>query len=70
MIVFVSDARPAFAPACGPHKALPGRPGPGAGGKAGAAVLPRAYHVLGVVKFRGHLYASTGSVPRGGSRTS
>jgi hypothetical protein len=26
-------------------------------------VLPRAYHVIDVVKFRGALYASTGSVP-------
>lgn len=61
--VFVSDARGAFAPARGPHKALPVRPAPGADGRAGAAVLPRAYHVLDVIKFRGLLYASTGSVP-------
>lgn len=61
--VFVSDARGAFAPARGPHKALPVRPEPGPEGRAGAAVLPRAYHVLDVIRFRGRLYASTGSVP-------
>ena len=32
-------------------------------GAGGAAVLPRAYHVLDVIEFRGGLFASTGSVP-------
>ena len=36
--------------------------------RAGAAVLPRAYHVLDVIRFRGRLYASTGSVPPDGAR--
>lgn len=61
--VFLSNPDGSFAPARGPHKALPGRPD--ASGKAGAAVLPRAYHVLDVAKYRGHVYASTGSVPPG-----
>ncbi len=59
--VFVSDKDGVFARARAPHAQLPGRPD--AEGRAGAAVLPRAYHVLDVVKFRGHVYASTGSVP-------
>jgi hypothetical protein len=33
--------------------------------RAGAAVLPRAYHVIDVIRFRGELYAATGSVPPG-----
>ena len=33
--------------------------------KAGAAVLPRAYHVIDAIRFRGALYAATGSVPPG-----
>lgn len=61
--VFVSNREGAFARARYPHAGLPGLPGAGPEGKAGASVLPRAYHVLDVVKFRGHLYASTGSVP-------
>jgi hypothetical protein len=61
--VFVSNHEGAFARARYPHAGLPGLPGAGLEGKAGASVLPRAYHVLDVVKFRGHLYASTGSVP-------
>ena len=32
-------------------------------GGAGAGVLPRAYHVLDAIRFRGRYYASTGSVP-------
>jgi hypothetical protein len=32
-------------------------------GAGGAAVLPRAYHVLDVIEYRGGLRASTGSVP-------
>ncbi len=59
--VFVSDKGGAFARARYPHAGLPGLPD--TEGRAGASVLPRAYHVLDVVKFRGHYYASTGSVP-------
>jgi hypothetical protein len=60
--VFVSDAEGKFAPLRPGHKP----PGvPDAEGRAGAALLPRAYHVLDVVRFRGRLYASTGSVPPG-----
>ena len=59
--VFVSDREGVFARARYPHAGLPGRPD--ADGKAGASVLPRAYHVLDVASYRGHLYASTGSVP-------
>jgi hypothetical protein len=58
--VFVSDANGKFAPTRAPHHRPPGVPsadGPGAG------VLPRAYHVIDVIRFRGRLYASTGSVP-------
>ncbi len=51
--VFVSGTNGAFAPA-----RMPGHRPP-----ATAAVLPRAYHVLDVIEFRGALYASTGSVP-------
>jgi hypothetical protein len=59
--VFISDADGKFARAVGDHFRPPGVPG--ADGGAGAAVLPRAYHVLDVIRFRGRLYASTGSVP-------
>lgn len=51
--VFVSDTSGAFAPARMPRHRPP----------ASAAVLPRAYHVIDVIRFRGRLYASTGSVP-------
>lgn len=51
--VFVSDAAGKLAPPRAPHFKPP----------ATAGVLPRAYHVLDVVRFRGALYASTGSVP-------
>ena len=58
--VFVSDARGVFAPPRAPaHRP----PGPPLDGGAGAGVLPRAYHVLDAIEFRGRLYASTGSVP-------
>lgn len=59
--VFVSDKSGTFARARYPHAMLPGLPN--AEDRPGASVLPRAYHVLDVVKFRGHVYASTGSVP-------
>jgi hypothetical protein len=58
--VFVSDATGRFAPARAPHARPPAAP---VDGGAGAGVVPRAYHVLDVVRFRGHLYTSTGSVP-------
>ncbi len=61
--VFVSDHLGHFAPARGPHLRPPGAPD--AADHPGAAVLPRAYHVLDVIRFRGALYASTGSVPPG-----
>ena len=61
--VFVSDANGDFAPARMPHH-LPPLP-PDDQGHAGAGLIPRAYHVLDVIRFRGRLYASTGSVPPG-----
>ena len=61
--VFVSDAQGRFARARMPGHLPP--PPPDASGKPGAAVLPRAYHVLDVIRFRGLLYAATGSVPPG-----
>ncbi len=61
--VYVSDASGAFAPARMPGHRPPPAPAPGADGRPGAGVLPRAYHVIDVVRFRGRLYASTGSVP-------
>ncbi|MCU0682510.1 MAG: hypothetical protein MUF34_09680 [Polyangiaceae bacterium] len=60
--VFVSDAEGKFAPLRPGHRP----PGvPDAEGRAGAALLPRAYHVIDVIRYRGKLYASTGSVPPG-----
>lgn len=59
--VFISDRNGVFAPPRGPRLRPPGPPD--AAGRAGAAVLPRAYHVLDVIRFRGRLYAATGSVP-------
>jgi hypothetical protein len=62
--VFVSDRAGAFAPPRAPNYRPPGAPDlTSADGKAGAAVLPRAYHVIDVIKYRGGLFASTGSVP-------
>ena len=59
--VFVSSPDGTFAPARMPgHR--PPRP-PDAQGRPGAAVLPRAYHVIDAIRFRGRYYASTGSVP-------
>jgi hypothetical protein len=58
--VFVSDTNGKFAPPSAPHYRPPGRPSLE---KAGAAVLPRAYHVIDTIRYRGHYYASTGSVP-------
>lgn len=59
--VFLSDANGNFAPARG-ERALPPA-APDAGGRPGAAVLPRAYHVIDAIRYRGMLLASTGSVP-------
>jgi hypothetical protein len=63
--VFVSDGRGIFAPARMPGHRPPPTPIVGDGGDtgAGAGVVPRAYHVLDVIRFRGRYYASTGSVP-------
>ncbi len=59
--VFVSSPTGEFAAVRRPAHRPPGPPSPD--GRPGAAVLPRAYHVLDVIRFRGRLYASTGSVP-------
>jgi hypothetical protein len=63
--VFVSDERAGLAPARMPGHRPPLPPSVGDGGDvgAGAGVVPRAYHVLDVIRFRGRYYASTGSVP-------
>jgi hypothetical protein len=63
--VFVSDERGAFASARMPGHRPPSAPSLGDGGDvgAGAGIVPRAYHVLDVIRFRGRYYASTGSVP-------
>ncbi|APR87161.1 hypothetical protein A7982_12510 [Minicystis rosea] len=60
--VFVSDTAGNFAPARMPHHQLPAPP---SDSQPGAGILPRAYHVLDVIRFRGRLHASTGSVPPG-----
>lgn len=59
--VFVSDPSGVFAPPRGPHFRPPAPPDPTS--RAGAAVLPRAYHVLDTIRYRGRMYATTGSVP-------
>jgi len=51
--VFSSDEAGTFAAPRKPHARPP----------ASAAVLPRAYHVIDVIRFRGRMIASTGSVP-------
>jgi hypothetical protein len=62
--VFVSDRAGGFAPPRAPNFRPPAAPDLSSeNGRAGAAVLPRAYHVIDVIKYRGGLYASTGSVP-------
>lgn len=61
--VFVSNAVGEFAKARMPGH-LPPR-APDASGKPGALVLPRAYHVIDAITFRGRLYAATGAVPPG-----
>jgi hypothetical protein len=59
--VFVSDGAGAFARARQPGHRPPAFPTNDGG--AGASVIPRAYHDLDVISFRGRLYASTGAVP-------
>lgn len=59
--VFVSDENGTFARARMPGYKPP--LAPDANGKAGASVLPRAYHVIDVARFGGEFFASTGSVP-------
>ena len=61
--VFVSTTEGEFAKARMPGH-LPPR-APDSAGKAGAIVLPRAYHVIDVIRFRGNSYAATGAVPPG-----
>jgi hypothetical protein len=63
--VFVSDERGEFAPPRMPGHRPPRAPAVADGGAVGpgAGVVPRAYHVLDVIRFRGRYYASTGSVP-------
>lgn len=59
--VFVSDEAGTFARARMPGYKPP--LAPDANGKAGASVLPRAYHVIDVARFGSEYFASTGSVP-------
>lgn len=61
--VFVSDQNGAFAPPRAPHFRPPAMPDLAKPESKGAGVLPRAYHVIDAIKYRGALYASTGSVP-------
>lgn len=59
--VFVSARDGSFARARMPKHMPP--LAPSADGKAGALVLPRAYHVIDAIRWRGTTWASTGSVP-------
>jgi hypothetical protein len=59
--VFVSDADGVFARARWPGHRPPAFPT--LDGGAGASVIPRAYHDLDVIRFRGQVVASTGAVP-------
>jgi hypothetical protein len=62
--VFVSDTQGKFARAESPGHQPPLAPDLEKD-KPGASLLPRAYHVLDVVEFRGRRFASTGSSPPG-----
>ncbi len=64
--IFVSGAEGKFAPARRPGF-LP--PALSKDGKAGSFVLPGALHVFDVIRFRGRLYASTGSVLKDWSKS-
>ena len=59
--VFVSDGDGVFAKARWPGHRPPAFAS--LDGGAGASVIPRAYHDLDVIRFRGQLVASTGAVP-------
>jgi len=59
--VFVSDHEGTFARPRMPKHQPP--LAPTREGKAGALVLPRAYHVIDAIRWRGTTWASTGSVP-------
>ena len=61
--VFVSDREGNFAPPRGERLRPPAAPD--AAGTAGAAVIPRAYHVIDAIRYRAMTIASTGSVPPG-----
>lgn len=60
--VFLSDRAGNFAPPAMPGHRLPPRFAPDRD-TPGVALLPRAYHVLDVIRWRGQWVASTGSVP-------
>jgi hypothetical protein len=62
--VFVSDTSGKFARAQSPGH-LPPRAPDVVADKPGAALVPRAYHVLDAIRFRGRMYASTGASPPG-----
>jgi hypothetical protein len=59
--VFVSDRAGRFAPARAPHFRPP-QP-PDGEDRPGAGVVPRGYHDLDAIRFRGRFYVSTGAVP-------
>jgi hypothetical protein len=61
--VFVSAVGGAFAPPRMPRHRVPAAIDLANPDSKGTGVLPRAYHVLDVIEFRGALFASTGSVP-------
>ena len=64
--LFISDAEGRFARARHPRKLPPLAP---RDGKAGAALLPRAYHSFDVIRYRGLYYASIGAAsPDGEAR--
>ncbi|MFO0627862.1 MAG: hypothetical protein U0325_19950 [Polyangiales bacterium] len=60
--VFLSDRQGVFAPPRMPGHRPPAPPDLPRD-RGGAAVLPRAYHVIDAIRWRGHWIASTGSVP-------
>lgn len=60
--VFLSDRNGVFAPPRMPGHRPPAAPDL-ARDRPGAAVLPRAYHVIDAIRWRGRWVASTGSVP-------